>query len=389
MNSVSRLGFSYLLILSLVSGIVLAAVNEVKNDSSIVGVASQSANESQALKVTIKRQLESEPVSEEVKTSTTTTVTLSPEDLLPKEESLFQKDSIDREELLQLDCHLRNLDYCYAGILGSAQKVLPETDSELESRCDAMKATTYCLLIYHQRCSSFNVFEALAPFADIQSIQRQQIPKELQTAELPQFADELVLNRNLSNQAPGIESRASPMGLSQQQQRLQDQTRLTMANLVGLCEPSSKGTEPNKLLRRRLFKVAKCINSRMPYLRPCIEDMKTSIQVFFEPGLSLPLKPSCCAMSRFRDCASKALDGVCGLTSFELLEKTLNSGPTSMVKTIGRVCRNAARFDSPYCQEILPPSGLRAPPRRGRKASKLAKALDLIQFAPATQDAAM
>lgn len=290
--------------------------------------------------------------------------------ILPKQTSLFSKDAIDLSALAQMDCHLRNVDYCYAGLAGSAGKMLPETDAELEVRCDEMKAATACLAQYNQRCQSIKVLSALAPFA---SYQRSMdfAPKELGQAVLPeQIESTLLLNK---------ESGSST------------QPRIRMADVASLCEPEAKQTgskqqpSQNYLLRQRLFALGKCINQRLPAMRPCIEDLKTAVQIFYEPTRQLPLKPTCCAIARFRQCALNKLDDICGLNSLDQLEQALSSSSvtSSMYKMVDQVCRQAAKLDSPYCAEVLPPSGLRAPQQRGRKASKLAKVLDLLSFAPA------
>lgn len=292
-----------------------------------------------------------------------------PENLLPGGASLFDKDAVDLQALAQMDCHLRNVDYCVAGIMGSASKLLPETDAEFEVRCDEMKATTTCLAAYNKRCSTFKVFAALAPFANgnspaLASVQSQEA---LKSARLPEQAESLLMNSNKTG-------------------------RIAMADLMGACEPEEKRTPTNKLVRARLFTLSKCINTRIPKLRPCLEDLKVALQLFYEPSRSLPLRPTCCALSRFRHCSSQAMDRVCGLSSFDQLLGQLtsgggSSGPFSMVKSIELVCRQSASdFRSAYCADVLPASGLRGPQRRGRKASKLAKALDLISFAPAAQE---
>lgn len=160
-----------------------------------------------------------------------------------------------------------------------------------------------------------------------------------------------------------------------------------MSDILGICEPGQKQTRANKRLRARLFQLAKCINVRTPSLRPCFEDLKVAIQVFYEPNRVLPMKPSCCAISRFRHCATRALDDVCGLSSFDQLEQSLSMSSGSMVKTVEKICRGGSiKFDSPYCQELLPPSGFKVPlQRRSSRTSKLARALDLFSFAPAAQ----
>lgn len=285
-----------------------------------------------------------------------------PRDLLPQNTSLFNRDAVDLSALGQMDCHLRNLDYCLAGMLGSFQRALPETSAELEVRCDEMRATTSCLALFNKRCHSFKVFAALVPF-----IQQQTSPlvrsSGLGTTKLESQVESLLMNRPARG-------------------------RILTADLMSICEPEAKKSEANGELRKRIFEMAKCINSRVPRMSHCFEDLKTALQLFYEPTRSLPLRPSCCALSRFRHCSSEALDNVCGLSSFDQLIDSLGSqsGPFTMVRSIDRVCRLATDHRSAYCAEVLPPSGMKAPQRRGRKASKLAKALDLISFAQPDQE---
>jgi len=289
------------------------------------------------------------------------------ESLLPRGESLFEKDAVDEGALNQMDCHLRNIDYCFAGVMGSASKALPESDSELEVRCDEMRAASSCAAIYNKRCQTFKVFAMLAPFADSQ--QAPPLPPqvaELRDLELPPQAEGALMGGPLVGGAQATE-------------------RIRTADLAAICEPSAKGSRANRALRLRLFKVARCVNQRIPALRPCLEDLKAALQLFFEPTRSLPLRPTCCALARFRECSIGALDGVCGLNSLDQLEATLTSGSGAMLKTVERMCRQASSARSAYCLELLPPSGMKVPVRRGSKASKLAKALDLFSFAPAAQ----
>lgn len=299
-----------------------------------------------------------------------TSGSLAAEELTPAGGAFFSpKEAIDLDTLSQMDCHLRNVDLCYAGLMGAMQRALPETDHEFEYRCDEMRAAMSCLAVYNERCQTFKVFSALSPFASFD---------QLMGADSPQ-----ALASNLGDpKAP------EPLELVLTNERQVNQSEpIRMSDIVGLCDPRRKQTRVNKLLRARLFQLARCINVRMPLLRPCIEDIKVALQVFYEPRRSLPMKPSCCAVSRFRQCAMRALDDVCGLSSFEQLEQTLTSGAGSMMKSLEKVCRgNSLKFDSPYCQEVLPPSGIKVTnQRRGTKASKLARALDLISFVPAAQ----
>lgn len=305
-------------------------------------------------------------------------------DLLPDSRKLFNKESLDVESLEQIDCHLRNLDFCYAGLLGSMSNFLPETDQELQVRCDEYKVAMSCLAIYNKRCQSFKIFEALIPM-----IRNDQSIFINQQQQIVQLRDQLTANGVDINSLPSTQLMAAQNNSLVQSSPLGSLTKdLSAGNLNGfmsLCEPDERensAAESGKL-RARLFELAKCVNKRVNLLRPCIDDLKAALQIFYEPGRVLPLKPSCCAMSRFQYCARQALDGICGLNSFNQLESALmgNSGSSSQVfKVVERVCRQANKFDSPFCKELLPPSGLRAPQRRGSKASKLAKALDLVSF---------
>lgn len=285
--------------------------------------------------------------------------------LLPGQAGLFSKDAVDVRALDQMDCHMRNLDYCYAGMMGAAGKALPETDDQLEMRCDEMRAMTSCMALYNRRCATMKVFSMLAPMANMEQTGAM-MPEQMSQMPVPLDA---------------VSSSSSSSSSRQQQQN-----DVKLADLSALCSPQAKTDRSNKLLRQRLFQVARCVNQRIPQLAPCIEDLKAAVQLFYEPRRALPLKPTCCALSRFRNCSMGALDNVCGLSSFAQLESSFSSGPAAMLKVVDRICRQgASKFDSPFCQEVLPPSGMKAPQRRGHRASKLAKALDLISFAPAAQ----
>lgn len=280
--------------------------------------------------------------------------------MTPSSSSLFQADAVDGEQLSQLDCHLRNVDFCYAGLMGSAQKVLPESDAQFEARCDEMKAASSCLAHYNHRCQTVKLFAFLTP---IDALQSSGAASTVDQLEIPEEASRLIL--------PNARNGSS----------------IKVVDLMKMCEPQAKSDPINRQLRARLFELAKCINKQLPQLRPCIEDLKTALQLSYEVNKSLAVQPSCCALSRFRECSESALDNICGLHSFRELSESLqqSSGPNNLFGLVNRVCKQAARANSQYCQELLPASGLRAPIRRGSKASKLAKALDLISFSPAIQ----
>jgi hypothetical protein len=290
------------------------------------------------------------------------------ERLLPKDTNLFDSAAVDASQFGEMDCHLRNIDYCLAGLIGTSQKVLPETNKEFETRCDEMKATTSCMAVYNKRCSTLRVFSMLAPFMPGQGAD---LLPSVASSSLSSSAATSGANQLLLAATNG--SSSSPV--------------VSLTNLMELCEPRAKGTPANTELRKRLFQMAKCINPRVPMLSPCLDDLKTAVQLFYEPRRVLPMRPTCCALARFRACSANALDGVCGLSSFEQLLESVSGqgGPVSMVKSIDRVCRQATDPQSSYCKEVLPPSGMKLPQRRGRKASKLAKALELISFAPSAQ----
>lgn len=287
------------------------------------------------------------------------------DEFLPKSGSLFEKDALDPEGLSQIDCHLRNVDYCFAGLLGGMQKLLPETDSELEVRCDEVKVAMGCIAIFNKRCDSFRVFASFNPMSTYEQLlsgKSDMLPPEMTDLEIPPELTGVLMNKNASGEVRNLKT----------------------MDLLQLCDPASKKTKMNQFLRKRLFELGSCANSRVHLLNPCLDDLKTALQVFYEPGRSLPLKPSCCAISRFRECARGALDKICGLSSWTELEKMLTSSSlgSQSLKIVNRICRQEAnKFNSPYCIEVLPPVGMKAPPaRRGSKASKLAKALDLISL---------
>lgn len=298
--------------------------------------------------------------------------TVSSLELLPSRKSLFGRDSIDLEQLNQIDCHLRNVDFCYAGLMGASWRMMPETDAELEARCDEMRVTSSCLAIYNQRCSSYKAFGAISPMLMSDQI-RSQALQQPQAALVAQM--EVPLDFESPESTPGArQAPASPV------------TKVKLADFMNLCEPEAK-SQPNIIkIRRRLFSLSKCLNGRLPKLAPCLDDLKVALQLLYEPSRVLPLRPSCCALSRFRHCATQAMDNVCGLSSFKQLADTFSNGsPTgSSLKLVERVCRNSTDFESEFCQEVLPPPGTKIPPKRGSKASKLAKALDLLSFSSAT-----
>lgn len=282
-------------------------------------------------------------------------------DLLPDEDSLFRKDAIDKEALDDMDCHLRNMDYCLAGVIGSAGKMLPENDAALESRCDEMVATTTCMSVFENRCETFRLFRQLIPQANMGS------GNVLSGKKLAEQAKSFNISLDqVSSQLGG----AAVTG---------DKFELT--DLLKVCDKSEKGTPKNTAVRQKLFEMSKCVNARLPSLKPCIDDVKTAMQLIYEPNRTLQRKPACCAWGRFRDCATKALDNVCGFQSFSQLEQTLQAGPLSMLKSFTRACDIEPDFKSDFCVQALPPSGLKVPARRGQKASKFARILDLVQFA--------
>lgn len=281
-----------------------------------------------------------------------------PVEQLAREGSLFKMDTLDTDLLDKMDCHMRNIDLCYAGLLSSLSKPLPENDADFEMRCDNMKVATACLAKYNERCQSFRLLSALGPTTGLGS----SLPAEMRSFQLPEDVEEALVG-------------------SEQSKKAKTPVSITAGDLFQLCEPSAKNNETQIVLRRRLFRLARCVNERMPTLRPCIDDLKNALQIFYEPGRMLPVAPSCCALSRFRDCASRALDNICGLTSLSQLEASLSQGSSSlMTGSIVRTCRKAARFDSDECKELLPPHGIKLPPRSGKKASKLAKILELMSF---------
>lgn len=321
----------------------------------------KNANFKAALTVIIALQLLSKMINADEDSSSL--------DLLPERKSLFGHDSIDLDQLNQIDCHLRNVDFCYAGLLGASAKMLPESEPELEARCDEMRVTSSCLAIYNERCASYKAFGALAPLMQQQQQQQQRsqqmalMPKELTSMQIP--LDIAYDDNNDDN----INIKAS-------------QDNVTLADFINICEPQAKSEPKQRLIKRRLFSLGKCLNARLPQMAPCLDDLKVSLQLFYEPARVLPLKPSCCAISRFRKCSIDALDNVCGLSSFESLANSFASMSTTgnSLKLVERICRNSSDFKSDYCKEMLPPPGTKIATRRASKASKLAKALDLLSF---------
>lgn len=286
------------------------------------------------------------------------------ENLISKQGALFQQDALPQENLAQMDCHMRNIDYCYAGLLSASAHMIPENDHEFEVRCDELKAASSCVAVYNQRCSTMKVFSAFAPL--LGNDDDNAIPQELRDMPLPPAFEDVIENKDGQQQANNIE--------------------IKTLDLVNICNPSAKNTRANKLLRQRLYQIGKCVNQRLPQISPCIEDLKTALQLFYEPTRSLPLRPTCCAFTRFRLCSMNALDNVCGLSSLNEFEKSLNSFSSGKVfKSLDRICKQLASKMSDigsYCSEVLPPSGMKIAQRTGRKASKLARALNMIQFAP-------
>lgn len=311
-----------------------------------------------------------EPAIQTGSTEPTPLQTETPQIVIPeylaKRMKYFSRNSLDLDQFKHIDCHLRNIDFCFAGLIGSSAKVLPETDAELESRCDEYKLSTNCMLTYNERCLSFRAFSMVSPLLSMSS---QLIPNQLAASNQIEVPLELI-------SAPTKASNVSVL----------------LSDFMSICEPSSRDPSQlanNKLIRSRLFELAKCINPKIPNLNPCINDLKVALQLFYEPRKLLPAKPSCCAISRFRHCAIEALDNICGLSSFDQLESTLvNSGPMSAIKSVDRFCKHAANFESQFCKDTLPPSGTKIPPARGSKASKLAKALDLISLTSSSSSSA-
>lgn len=291
--------------------------------------------------------------------------TTSIENLISKQESLFQQDSLDRTNLAQMDCHMRNIDYCYAGLLAASAHIIPENDHEFEIRCDELKAASSCVAVYNQRCQTMKMFAAFAPL--LGNADDNAIPQELRDITLPPIFEDVIKNKDGQQQANDIE--------------------IKPFDLVNICQPSAKNTRANKFLRQRLYQIGKCVNQRLPQISPCIEDLKTALQLFYEPTRSLPLRPTCCALARFRSCSMDALDNICGLSSFNELEKSLNSfGSGNVFKSLDKICKLSSKMADigGYCLEVLPPSGMKIAQKSGRKASKLARALNMIQFAPQT-----
>lgn len=300
--------------------------------------------------------------------------------------AFFDDDAKFDGALFESDCHMRNLDLCYAGILASFTKILPETEAELNSRCDEIKASSQCFIAYSARCQANRALTYLAPHAsslprqlDIASLSK--VPIE-QIKELPKQIDELIDNSLLTNASLDDvwkQLETSDPALSKQLASISDFSKI--------CDPRSLSTNKIKLIRHRIFKLAKCVNARMTVLMPCIEDLKNALQLVYDLNGKLSLKPTCCAISRFRACAMNSMDNICDLGSTIQLESSLSKGPASFMSSIGRICRGASNFESPECKSILPPVGMKAPLRRGRKASKIAKVLEMIQLTPRTNDA--
>ena len=317
------------------------------------------------------------PATTTAPAATTTTTKKEPLEVGPSRQKLFASERLDVKTLEQLDCHLRNVDLCLAGALASSTKALPETDAELEARCDESKAASACLAVYYERCQPLGV---LAPL--LKSVTGTAEDTSPLAATALSAADQV--HADAARREPQSAENAAPLSAdgaaAQQLPRPSD--------LAALCEPDAKQRDSILRLRAQLFKLANCVNPRLPLIRPCINDLKAALQVFYEQTRSLPVRQSCCALSRFRKCASDALDNVCGLSSLDGLIASISgggggqsSGSLSMVRSIKRVCKQSSSdFRSPFCVEVLPPSGMRVPRQRGKKASKLAKALDLISF---------
>lgn len=279
------------------------------------------------------------------------------------------------DQLSLTDCHLRNLDLCFAGIMSAiGQRVLPETDSELNVRCDEMRAASQCAIAFASRCNSDRLLDMLAPFSRPLDSQL----NELQAPELrkmPERIEEL-LNNDLLDEAWKFLNASEP-------QLTQQLTSINGYEMSRICDPKAKNTPKIKLMRHRMFKLGKCVNARLPALSPCLDDAKNAFQLIYEVNNRLEVKGTCCAVGRFRQCASVALDNVCELGSLNQLEASLNKIAGGFMGSLTKVCHIMAP-DSEYCITVLPPPGTKAPLRRGRKASRVAKLFEMIKFAPPT-----
>lgn len=323
--------------------------------------------------------------------------------LMARPASFFSGESAEAlGDFAPMDCHLRNVDLCFAGLIGAMGKLLPETEREFEARCDEMRATSSCLALYNKRCASLKAFALLAPVSAGDALAA--MPAQVRAAA---HSPALALPAELAPEASRAHAaRADPAARNNQ---------VGVADLASACEPTERQRPEQQEIRRRIFQLAGCLNGRVPKLTPCLDDLKAAIQIFYEPRRSIPLRPTCCALSRFRSCSTQALDQVCGLRSFDQLLASFGqrSAPIGLLAALERLCNAGQRAQmvaqpgrksladsrepqareelhkSAYCADVLPPSGLRAPQRRGRKASKLAKALDLISFAPAAQDSTL
>lgn len=281
---------------------------------------------------------------------------------------LFDHNARVAHHVLHADCHLRNLDLCYAGLLASFQKLLPEVDAELNARCDEMKAAGACVAAYAANCNADRVLTYLAPISATLDTALAAAPE---LNELPARVDQLVESGAPLDDAWAALNASSP-------ELARELAGVGLADLARVCDPRALSQKSTKLVRHRLFKLGKCVNARMPAITPCLDDLKNALQLVFELNGKLQLKPTCCAIARFRSCATAAIDNVCQLGSIAQLEASLSSGPASFMTSLARVCRGSA--ESRECLALLPPAGMKAPLRRGRKASKIAKVLEMFQF---------
>lgn len=291
-------------------------------------------------------------------------------------ETYFKMDA-SMSGLRGLDCHFRNVDLCVAGLLGTMAKGLPETDDQFEMRCDEMKATTNCLRVFLEKCGSDRFMAMLAPFGALERRRPGAFVAQLMGGRAQ--AEEL----ESTQINPSLEAIA--MNLTPEEQRKQaDQAPIRYKTLIDLCEPSGKRDPANARVRKQLFKLSKCINERMPFVLPCVNDLKNAFIVFFESPRKLPKEPTCCAFSRFQSCLMDAFDSVCGLNSMQAIISQLEYTILPM-QAIGRVCGKALDHKSEYCTTILPPPGAKVPmPKKSSRVSRIAKALDMLSLSPAT-----
>lgn len=297
----------------------------------------------------------------------------------------FRADNaMDLSALRHMDCHLRNVDFCFAGLMGAVTRIMPENDDQFETRCDEIKSASNCMLVYNMKCQSDRFMSMLAPFGAL--TRKTTRPSEVLARSMNVEAGTVdrMLAQQIDKNTEAVLTNKSPEEVDAVAERT---APITYKTLLDVCEPDQKKDPANARLRQYLYKMGKCVNERVPKLQPCIEDLKTALMIFYEPRRKLPLKPSCCAMARFRSCTTEALDSVCGLSSLDLMLEQFGSlTPVSGMKSIQKVCGQSMDPSSKYCTDVLPPSGMKAPKqKRPERGSKLARALDLMSFAPATQ----